>query len=128
MDDSRLKVEFPLGDELKVVVHEPTSAQGFVLMLALKPGGGGTREETVRLVHRMFAVVEALVTQEVWDSVIEQALIHGRITEVDLMQFVRDIARFNWGAHRDEEQKQIESEEPDVVAMPARPEPRVIRG
>lgn len=128
MDDSRLKVEFPLGDELKIVVHEPTSAQGFVLMLALKPGGGGTREETVRLVHRMFAVVEALVTQEVWDSVIEQALIHGRITEVDLMQFVRDIARFNWGAHRDQEINGAPDTEDDVVAMPARPEPRVIRG
>lgn len=126
MDDSRLKVEFPLGDELKIVVNEPTSAQGFVLMLALKPGGGGTREETVRLVHRMFAVVEALVTQEVWDSVIEQALIHGRITEVDLMQFVRDIARFNWGAHRDQELPG--SEEPDAVPEPPRPEPRVIRG
>lgn len=126
MDDMtpRLKAEFPLGDHLKVVVMQPLPAQAFVLSLSRRPADDDA-ESRVRLVRRLFSVMEALMGSDVWDDVVEHSMINGVIDERDLMRFVTDVVGFDWSAHAP---KQDAPDALPTVPEPARAAPRIVSG
>lgn len=126
MDDStRLKAEFPLGDTLKIIALEPTPSQQLVLGLTRVPKDGD-HEGILRLVRRLFGVIEALVGKDAWYDVIEDGLINGTISEMELVTFARDVMNFDWASHHKQQDRPAE----DVPGEPepVRAAPRVITG
>lgn len=126
MDDStRLKAEFPLGDKLKIIALEPTPAQHLVLGLTRAPKDGDG-DAIMRLVRRLFGVIEALVGKDAWYDVIEDGLINGTISEMELVTFARDVMNFDWASHHKQQDRPAE----DVPGEPepVRAAPRVITG
>lgn len=116
-DNSRLKVEFPLGD-LMVVVEQPTPEQLFVLALSRQPR---TDQEQGRLVTRVVRVMEK-ITGEQWYDVIEAGMIDETITVTQLMDLVGDVLQFEWT-----KQDTPGPEPVDLGPVPnKRPAPRVV--
>lgn len=118
MDDTtRLKAEFPLGKTLNIIVMEPTAGQGLVLALSRRPTEGDQKAQ-LRLLRRLFNVIENLITQDVWDNTVEPAVISEEITPNDLLEFVHQIITFPWADHRkptaDPQDVPFEEPAPDV--------------
>lgn len=100
--DDELTHEFQIGPTgPKIKVKRPTAAQMFVLVLSRESGDPG---EQVRLVKRLTRVLEALIGVPVWDSVIEEGMISGTIEPIALLDFTRDIIRFDWDAYETSQQ------------------------
>jgi hypothetical protein len=124
MDDttSRLRAEFPLGDYATVVVMQPLPSQAFVLSLSRMPADDD-KQGQVRLVRRLFSVIEALMGSDAWDNVVEHAMIQGHVNETELMQFVQDVISFDWDAHSSGDEPPVE---PAPDPAPVRAAPRIV--
>lgn len=125
-DNSRLKVEFPLG-ELTVVVEQPTPEQLFVLALSRQPK---TDQEQGRLVDRVVRVMEK-ITGDQWYDVIEAGLINEQITVSQLMELVGDVLQFEWAKYAAPDEvpagTHLGTDEPLTTVVPdMRPAPRVV--
>lgn len=123
-DNTRLKVEFPVG-EFTVVVEQPTPEQLFVLALSRQPK---TDQEQGRLVGRVVKVMERLLGDQ-WYDVIESGLIDETLTVTQMMELVGDVLQFEWAKHApepDPEPIAAEYEAATADAPTKRPAPRVV--
>lgn len=103
-DNTTLRAEFTIGDH-KVTAAHPTGEQLFVLQLTRQ---AQSAKEGVRTARRLVRILEALLGQDQWDSVMEAGLIDGSITVEQMMELAREIFGFNWSS--------LEAE-PDVTTM-----------
>lgn len=130
-DDDKLKAEFPLGDELSVVVREPSEGQILVLALShVRPDADKATQW--RVAKKLFSILERLVTPTVWYEVIETALIEERLSPTELLKFAREVTEFKWDEHRPspEPEPQDGFAEADALMAKAmdtpRPGPRIV--
>lgn len=128
MDDNQIKVSFPLGSgDFEVMASRPTEGQMFVLALSRKPADNDPQGQ-FKMVQRVTRVMESLVGAEQW-SRIEDALLTGEITVMELMSLVGSIMKFDWTLGAQEETATLSEFVPQtpVVAKPER-QPRVVSG
>ena len=122
-DNKRPRAEFPVGDGLSVIVTQPTDAQILVLALSRAPEATDTGGN-VRLIRRLFSVMEALMGQDTWDSVIESGMISGKISAEDLLTMIRDVMEFEWKRPGDAIPPRGEEVQSEVTSP--RPAPRLL--
>lgn len=95
MDDNTLKVSFPLGDSTEVTVRQPTDGQALVLSLTRMPSQADVKAQH-RVIQRIMRVVESLVGKEQWENVIEEGLLDGSLSVIELLELVQSIVTFDW--------------------------------
>lgn len=124
MDDI-LKVEFPIGDQgVTLVLSRPTDAQLFVLALTRQPK---TDDEKMKAVQRIVRVLETLSGDQ-WADVVEEGMITGTLTPLDLLGVVNDVIKFPWAEHAKTAEAEAALDSTAVEPEPVRPAPRVVSG
>lgn len=118
MDDTQTRVEFPIGDSGKtVIVTAPTQSQILVLALARAPKDGDNAG-ALKMAKRMFRLLESL-TGDQYGDVIEEGLMVGEFSVLQVTELIADIARFDWASAA----QPVPDGEPDPVSTPAAPKP-----
>lgn len=128
MDDNTLKVSFPLGDSTEVTVRQPTDGQALVLSLTRMPSESDVKAQH-RVIQRIMRVVESLVGKEQWENVIEEGLLDGSLSVIELLELVQSIVTFDWtlGVKEKAPSQEVFHPAPLPEAVPVRG-PRVITG
>lgn len=128
MDDNTLKVSFPLGDSTEVTVRQPTDGQALVLSLTRLPSRDDVKAQH-RVITRIMRVMESLVGNEQWENVIEEGLLDGSLSVIELLELVESIVTFDWtlGVKEKAPPQEVFHSAPLPEAVPVRG-PRVITG